>query len=348
MKKFFGWIVGIAGIAHSVDLFAVVVDGSVIRLSPTEVELSWFGAQKVDVLQRTYDQSMPEKFLVKAYERSSLIVKDDGIPRLYVIRDVNDGSQLITSERTVPLAQGSNFRDVGGYRTVDGNRVRWGMLFRSGGQPQLNDRDLEIIKSLGLRRVVDLRSREERSIAPTRIDGVPYEAVGYSFNALVPSGKTPAAPGSIYSGFAALLAPHVRIITRNILNGETPLVFNCSAGQDRTGFVTAILLSAIGVDNGDIERDYLASTDLRRPQYEMPMLDPKTVPVDSVAMFFARAQQSPDWLHPKPLVSSAGEPLIRLAMRDVRERWGSVENYLNKEVGLSELELKRLRAILTE
>ena len=348
MTKTLGFIVSIAGVAHSGDLFAVVADGTVTRLSPTEVHLQWTGAQNVDVLRRSYDRSSPDRILVKSYEKSSLVVKDDGIPTLYVIRDVIDGSQIVASERIVPLTRGSNFRDVGGYRTTDGKRVRWGMIFRSGGQPQLSDRDLEIVKSLKLRRIIDLRSREERSIAPTRIDGVPYEAVGYSFAALVPDGTATPASGSVYSGFASLLAPQLRIITRDILNGETPLVFNCSAGQDRTGFVAAILLAAIGVERDDIERDYLASTGFRRPQYEMPALDPQTVSADSVAMFFARAQQSPDWLRPKPLVTSSGEPLIRIAMQDVEVRWGNVENYLRAEVGLSDAELQRLREILTD
>lgn len=348
MKKTLRLIVGLSGIVHASDLLAEVADGTVTRLSPTEVQLRWTGATQVDVLRRSYDRSVPEQCLVTSHNNSSLLVKDDGIPALYVIRDVTDGSQIVASERIVPLTQGSNFRDVGGYRTSDGKRVRWGMIFRSGGQPQLSDRDLEIVKSLKLRRIIDLRSREERSIAPTRIDEVPYEAVGYSFTTLVPAGTPTPASGGVYNGFASLLAPHLRIITRNILSGETPLVFNCSAGQDRTGFVAAILLAAIGVERDDIERDYLASTGFRQPQYEMPALDPQTVSADSVAMFFARAQQSPDWLRPKPLVTSSGEPLIRIAMRDVEARWGSVENYLKAEVGLSDSELQRLRAILSD
>src|SRR5690606_17096622 len=96
--------------------------------------------------------------------------------------DVSPGA---LAERVVPLEQGSNFRDIGGYATLDGKRVRQGLIYRSGATPMLTDSDLERVRALGLRNMIDLRSSEERALAPTRIEGVPYTAVGYSIGKIV-------------------------------------------------------------------------------------------------------------------------------------------------------------------
>src|SRR3546814_16616904 len=75
------------------------------------------------------------------------------------------------AERALPLEHGSNFRDIGGYPAAGGKHVRWGMIFRSGGTPLLNDADEQRIGALKLGEMVDLRSSEERVLAPTRISG---------------------------------------------------------------------------------------------------------------------------------------------------------------------------------
>src|SRR3546814_7040686 len=96
---------------------------------------------------------------------------------------ISDWSSDVCSsdlERALPLEHGSNFRDIGGYPAAGGKHVRWGMIFRSGGTPLLNDADEQRIGALKLGEMVDLRSSEERVLAPTRIYGVRYTAVGYS------------------------------------------------------------------------------------------------------------------------------------------------------------------------
>src|SRR5277367_5117220 len=70
--------------------------------------------------------------------------------------------------RMIPLQGGRNFRDLGGYTTVDGRRIRWGRVFRSGAISYLTDRDHEYLKPLGIRTVCDLRSPRERQREPIR------------------------------------------------------------------------------------------------------------------------------------------------------------------------------------
>src|SRR6516225_2930691 len=69
--------------------------------------------------------------------------------------------------RRVPrLEGGRNFRDLGGYRTNDGRRVRWGMLFRSGTMSGLTPSDYDALAALSIRSVCDLRTPEEREVEP--------------------------------------------------------------------------------------------------------------------------------------------------------------------------------------
>ena len=66
-------------------------------------------------------------------------------------------------QRLVPLEGGRNFRDLGGYRTHDGHRVRWRVLFRSGVLSYLTGEDWRQLSGLGVRTVCDLRAPHERA-----------------------------------------------------------------------------------------------------------------------------------------------------------------------------------------
>ena len=88
--------------------------------------------------------------------------------RPYFLLDL-DGRRLVVAERTLPLAGGVNFRDLGGYRTADGRAVRWGRVYRAGSLAELTDDDVAYLGRLGLRLSCDLRSAEEVAHRPDRL-----------------------------------------------------------------------------------------------------------------------------------------------------------------------------------
>ena len=90
--------------------------------------------------------------------------------REYVILVAADGSQQIVAERVLPLEQGSNFRDIGGYTTRDGRTVQWGIAYRSGAMPLLTEADYALLEQLDIGAVVDFRSLEEREVAANQLD----------------------------------------------------------------------------------------------------------------------------------------------------------------------------------
>ena len=68
---------------------------------------------------------------------------------------------IIETNRVITLEAVHNFRDLGGYPTVDGRVTRWRTLFRSDGLDRLTGADLEVVRELGIRTVIDLRTQGE-------------------------------------------------------------------------------------------------------------------------------------------------------------------------------------------
>ncbi|MEO0062008.1 MAG: hypothetical protein RLZZ08_568 [Pseudomonadota bacterium] len=274
----------------------------------------------------------------------------DGPQRTYVLlRDVRSGQVTRVAERVLPLAQGSNFRDIGGYRTADGHHVRWGRIYRAGATPMVTDSDIARIKGLGLVDMIDLRSSEERVLAPTRLTGIRYTAIDYSMQAMMPT----AAAGSIdmiglYHNMPAFLAPQLKIVFSDLLLNKGPILYHCSAGQDRTGVTSAIVLAALGVPRETILADYHLSTTYRRPQYEMPRISPEQAAANPTARMFAGYQNAPGAAVPQPLKTKEGRAYLEGALEEIDTRWGSVDGFLKAEIGLTAQDIRQLRAAYTE
>lgn len=320
------------------------------RASPTSVAVHWSGSDPVDVyISNRPDASVDKAVLVSRGDRDGehvVTVAPDERP-YFLLYDSRARQTLHVAERVLPLEQGSNFRDIGGYPAANGKHVKWGVIFRAGGTPLLTPADLEQVNRLGLREMFDLRSSEERVLAPTRITGIRYSSIGYPMTSLLDESKRASGfgdAGALYRKFPTLLAPQAREVFMSLLRGDVPIAYNCSAGQDRTGFVTAMILSALGVPRNVIDEDYHLSTTYRHPQYELPKIDAAANAANPVAMLFARYQSDPNYAQPKPLYGPEHKSLLSFAFDEIEQRWGSVDGYLSREIGLKPEDIANLRA----
>ena len=348
--------VSVAALLAAGPATAEIIDkASVERVSPSAVVVRWNDRDPVDVLVSDKADAKPDgaRLVSHADKDGEHSLAAPASERLYVLlRDTRSGRTVRVAERALPLAQGSNFRDLGGYPAADGKHVRWGLIYRSGGTPLLTDADLVEVRELGLAHMIDLRSSEERALAPSRIAGVPYTAIGYPMMSMMPT--DPAAMKqrpqmeAFYRQLPAFLAPHLRLVFAELLNGEGPLVYNCSAGQDRTGFVSAMVLSALGVPRATIIEDYHLSTIYRRPEWEFRKIELAAHPGDPVAAMFARGQSLAEARKPEPLTAADGTAYLDQAFAAIEERWGSVDRYLEKEIGLTPADIAKLRAAYLE
>jgi protein-tyrosine phosphatase len=345
--------ISLSGLLFQNPAYARISGAQVERSAAHTLSLSWTSPNPIDVYEGTKpDISAKTAHRLARATRSGKITIDaaDSTRRYFLLIDGSDHQRVEVAERLVPLEQGSNFRDIGGYTGAGGKHVRWGRIYRSGGQPLLSPADVDQVKALGVAQLVDLRSSEERVIAPSKITGIPYAAVGYSMSDLMgPGGGQALRNGAdVYHPMPHLLAPQLRLIFRALLNQQSPVAYNCSAGQDRTGFATAVILSALGVSRDQILTDYHLSTKYRRPEFEMPEIDAAAHPNDPVAQMFAMTRKSPNWKTPSPLMDEQGRPFLRGAFDEIDAKWGSLDAYLAREVGISHADVLKLRLMYLE
>ncbi len=138
-----------------------------------------------------------------------------------------------TSAPTPFTLQGtSNFRDVSSYRTTEGQDVRRRRVFRSDHLAGLTDSDMARLQALVAQSVVPTTEETVELMRESYRDFVNHNA----------------------GTFGRFL--------KHLLEQPTPQVFHCTAGKERTGFATALLLSALGVDRATIEHDYLLTNQL--------------------------------------------------------------------------------------
>lgn len=339
----------LVGAAPGVALADAIDMPTVTRSAPGQLTVAWTDAKPVDVLVSSDPAARPEqmKLISKADRDGHETMPVAPGQRLYFLLRDGSGGAVRVGERSLPLMQASNFRDIGGYPAAGGKHVRWGLIYRSGGQPLLTDADVAQVRTLGLAHQVDLRSSEERALAPSRVEGVPYEAIGYSMASLVTK-NAPTNGEAVYRKMPAMLAPHLKLVFRDLLARDGAVAYNCSAGQDRTGFVTAMILSALGVPRQTILADYHLSTSLRRPEWEMPKIDAAAHPGDAAAQLFAKFQSNPAAAQPQPLKTADGTAFLDFAFDEIETKWGSVDAYLAKEVGVSPTAMATLQAAYLE
>jgi protein-tyrosine phosphatase len=251
-----------------------------------------------------------------------------------------------TGSRLVALQGGSNFRDIGGYRTTDGGSVRWGRVYRSAALDRLTGADLATVDRLGLRVVYDLRREQERERAPSLLpDGLSCEwlpiggaaAKTRELTDLLVEGRVDELPPDflerIYDGMAdAAALTFGRLLTALAEPAGTPALIHCTAGKDRTGMSVALLLSVLGVAESDILDDYELSG-VHFTEGIVARLRLRDADVDITRLM--------------PVLGAPRHAMASLLAK-LRGRHGSVEGYLVTEAGVSPGLLEELRIQLVE
>jgi len=249
--------------------------------------------------------------------------------------------RFISFERVV------NFRDLGGYRTADGRKVRWRLLFRSGALNNMTATDTERARQLGIRNVLDLRRVDEIRAGvgplmtpPVRHHALPLLPEDGSIQLNERFGQRISAERYFaYLGFGA--KPFIDILELLAQQETYPAVFHCSAGKDRTGVVAALILDILGVDTGTIVEDYALSSRA----------------ADSLLLLWRRlfAERKEQGLLPKdaqfqqlPADYLASPPeAIRDFLERVRSEFGSSRGYFEAQ-GVQPTMFERLQAALLE
>jgi protein-tyrosine phosphatase len=250
-----------------------------------------------------------------------------------------------------------NTRDLGGYPTRDGGRVRTGLVYRSGGLNRLTDGDAERLVALGIRTVFDLRTEPERTQAPDRIPpGASYVSADVlgeeGLNNLgnvwemftdplvaqvrLAEGRGAAMWTGQYRDFVRLgsaRAAYGRLFASLAGAANRPVLFHCSTGKDRTGWAAAALLTLLHVPDEIVMEDFLLSSILLGPAVA-PMLDG-----------FASRGGDPALLSP---IVEVLPGYLEASLAEVERLFGTIEGYFADGLGIDAETQRDLREALVE
>jgi len=239
-------------------------------------------------------------------------------------------------QRRIELEGVSNFRDMGGYQTANGESLKWRTFFRSDTLSSLTDADMATVCELGVNTAVDLRYGDERAEEPSRflghdqvevlelgLDERPGASFLDSFQAAPDAAETARSYlTENYSNYPFLYAKGYGTLMRRLAAGDRVIV-HCTAGKDRAGTAAALVLSALGVPRETVFEDYLLTNRYwDRAGRERPSMDPETI----ASIFSAR------------------EEYLTAAFAAIEGRCGTVEAYLEDVLGLDAETLAALRS----
>ncbi|MEV5835428.1 tyrosine-protein phosphatase [Nocardia sp. NPDC052112] len=256
----------------------------------------------------------------------------------------------------IDLQGAINVRDLGGFVTADGRSLVRGRLLRGDALHKLTDGDLAVLEELGLRTVIDFRSAQESAAGPDRlpegIERVELPVAGGNLEQTLKAIRGEFAEGEqdLGDGRAAEL---MREINRQFVRESEyravfaqalhliadrsggPLLFHCSAGKDRTGWMTAIVLTALGVPRAAVVDDYLATNDYVWPTYQA---------------WLDRSVESGAIADPRPIRELLRQDVTYLeaAFAETRSRYGSFDDFLTDGLEFGARDLERLRRSLLE
>lgn len=254
------------------------------------------------------------------------------------------GAPIAAAARVLALDGPGNFRDLGGYPTRDGGKVRWGTVFRSDAPHRLSPADLRLIESLDLRIAYDLRTDEERQRTPSMLpDSVRRQVLpigGGAAHTRANYGSLREHPENIpedflprlYRALAEDAAPVFgQLLTSLAAPGSVPALIHCTAGKDRTGVAVALLLSVLDVDQTTILDDYVLSATHFTER--------------SMARLAARIPDAADRERYRAVLG-APRHAMRELLSTLREQYGGVTEYLITAAGLESETIARLRSLL--
>lgn len=240
-------------------------------------------------------------------------------------------------ERRVAVEGCLNFRDLGGYPTETGGTLRWRQLFRADGLHALSARGVATVcDEIGLGDIIDLRSSAELALDGRGL--LEQEPIRFHHLPLFDSGRGQQAPpfgaslADLYFGMIDFAREPIAKVVTVLARTRDPAVFHCAAGKDRTGVVSALLLSLLGVREEVIVADYAATRE------SLDAIVERLLASDGYQGMFENLP--PDTLHAEPATMEG-------FLTRVRSEFGGMTDYA-REIGVDPADVEHLRARMVE
>ncbi|MEV8533060.1 tyrosine-protein phosphatase [Streptomyces sp. NPDC051211] len=256
--------------------------------------------------------------------------------------------------RQIPLQGAVNVRDLGGYRTYTGGQVRHGLVYRSDALSKLTAADITTVAGLGLTKVVDFRipmelqydgadrlppglSATPRPVSDLGLYGTLVGAISsgdpVKQEQMLGGGRAEAYMRDIYRTFVTSpenRAQFAATLRELAAAGSGPILYHCTSGKDRTGWLSYVLLRALAVPESSAERDYLASNTYRAA-YDAKVRE---------GLKQSGRMQNPDLLIP---LQEVRQDYLNAATAQLAADYGSFYGYLTQGLGLDLRDLVKLQ-----
>lgn len=355
-RRFLAAAAANSALAFAPSAFAAeTLEGKATRVPGNGVQLEWNAKSARTAVYVSSDPDAPRRAMrqVKSGVTGGQIeVPADIAPRPYYLLAAN-GRETRVAERLLPLVGGRNFRDLGGYRAADGRQVRWGRIYRSGVMSGLTSGDMDYLSKLGVKVICDLRSPQERQSEPSPFLKATYpEVVAFDYDMSSSLGQLAQATtreqavgvfAAAYVHFLEMLTPHYTAMFDRLADGKAPLALNCSAGKDRTGMGSALILSALGVPRETIVSDYALTQVYTPPSfYKKQMGDAGRAPGGGLTAEQAQAfsRMPPEVLD---IIMGSDPDVMRKALAEVDRRYGGPVALAKTRFGLTDAGILSMR-----
>ena len=336
------------------DTTAPVFDVTVSRSGPDVLRISWKAKHKnlpISVYHGTTPEAIHHRIpLDLSKDQTEVTLSDLSPHEAHYFKVVPEkGQAIIVGERRLPLQKTVNTRDLGGYETTEGRRVKWGKVFRSDHLARLSDDDIAFLQQIKIQSVCDFRTLVETQNRPDR-----FPADGHGTYVHLPVNHLRFEPGLLFeklkNGDASWLTPSFLIdgyrlnldqfattwgeVFRRLADPKgLPLLFHCTGGKDRAGTFAALLLLALGVPEETVVYDYGLSN---------------TYIADVVNQIYA--QLNIDAAYRKKIAPyfSAPQYCIEAMLSHLYDKYGSPIEYLTSRTGVTEEMLQTIKHQLLE
>jgi protein-tyrosine phosphatase len=256
---------------------------------------------------------------------------------------------IIISERRVPLEGTVNFRDLGGYETIDGRRVKWGKVFRSDHLSRLTDRDIVFLQRMKIQCVCDFRTSAEAHKRPDRFPGdgpgehlqLPIDNLKFDpttlFEKLKRGDTNWLTRQFLIDGYILNIDTFATVwgeVFRRLADkAQLPLLFHCTGGKDRAGTCAALILLALDVPEDTVIFDHGLSN-----IFIADVLDKIYAQFESYGI--ERRKIEPYFTAPSYCIEAL--------LTHLGEKYGSPVDYLKSKAGVTEEMLEQIKGELLE
>ncbi|WP_312286113.1 tyrosine-protein phosphatase [Chryseobacterium gleum] len=245
------------------------------------------------------------------------------------------------TEKVIHLKKVTNFRTVGNIKNTEGRTLKEGRFYRSAHLHKLKKRSFDRFDELGIKEIIDLRNSKEIAQKP---DQIPAENTYKKYSAfedegdqlsqakkLVLKGKVNASDADkrmidFYREYVTENPETIKTIITEVLESKDPVLYHCTAGKDRTGIITALILTILKFDKETIYNDYLLSNNYRKDLVQKRL----------------RLANTLHFLYPKmdlqvlEKLSWVEKRYLDAAFEEINKKYGSADAYIQQVLGISD------------